>query len=246
MKRIVIAIFFLLVCPKLVLAGRPLSTDDAGTVERGHLELEYGYQYVNAADNEYNWSSCIKYGLGQRWDLGVEIPYQYLEVSSGDDADGLNDIILSSKYRFFEESENRPALALSFSIKTDSGNDDKGLGTGAKDYAVNAIFSKQLETVGSHVNLGYTYVGAPEGEKHDDLFSYALALEYRLSDRLNLVGELAGETNFDGDFDDNAFSGLTGFNYAFSDIATFDFGAGLGISEASSDYSLTCGLTLSF
>lgn len=246
MRTFIGLVLFLAVSPSFALAARPLSTDDAGTVERQHLEIECGFEYVNQTDSEYNWTTTLKYGLSERWDMGVEIPYKYIDVSAGDNVDGLSDIVFCSKYGFFDGAEGLPALALSFNIKTKSGDEDKGLGTGATDYGITTILTKAFKKTIAHLNLGYTYVGAPEGQAHDDVFSYALALEYPLNDKLNLVGELSGETNFEGDFDDNAFAGLAGFNYSLSDTATFDFGVGWGISEASSDYSITSGLTLSF
>lgn len=246
MKSFINSVLFLVIFPSLALAARPLSTDDAGTVEKGHLEVESGFEYANKTDKEYNWSTALKCGLSESWDVGVEIPYQFIDVAEGNDANGAGDIVFSSKYRLLDESEGFTALALSFSIKTDTGNEDKGLGSGDLDYTINTIFSKELNKSVAHLNLGYKYVGAPEGAGDESVFSYALALEYPFSDRLNFVGELSGETNFEGDFDDNTFAGLAGFNYAFSDAAAFDLGIGWQISKASPDYKLITGLTLGF
>ncbi|GAG00741.1 unnamed protein product, partial [marine sediment metagenome] len=215
------------------------------TVEKQHLETECGFEYVNTADNECNWSTVLKCGLLENWDIGIEFPYQFIDVTEGSDVDGIGDMVVSSKYRFLDETQGFPALSLSFAIKTDTGNEDKGLGSGDLDYTITAILTKELNKIVGHLNLGYIYVGAPEGQD-DDVFSYALALEYPVDDRLNFVGELSGETNFEGDFDDNPFAALVGFNYAFSDAATFDFGAAWQISEASPDYKLVTGLTLGF
>ena len=239
-------ILFLFVSYSPVFAARPLSTDDAGTVDKQHFEVECGFEYVNTADNEYNWSTVLKCGLSENWDIGVEIPYQFIDITKGSDVNGIGDIVLSSKYRFLDETQKAPALSLSFAIKTDTGNEDKGLGSGDLDYTITAILSKELDKIIGHLNLGCQYVGAPEGQSDDDVFSYALALEYPVNDRLNFVGEVSGETNFEGDFDDNAFAALTGLNYAFSDRATFDLGIAWQISEASPDYKLITGVTLGF
>lgn len=246
MRDFVGLVLFLVIFPTQVFAARPLSTDDAGTVQRQHMEVECGFEYADKQDDEYSWSTTLKYGLGEKWDIGAEIPYQYIEVTEGDDIDGISDIVLSSKYRLFDKAEGLPALALSFSIKSKTGDEDKGLSTGELDYTINGILTKELDKISTHLNLGYTYVGKPKGENHDDVFSYALALEYTFNDKLNLVGELTGETNFEGDFDDNPFAALAGFNFAFTEIATFDLGVGWGISGTSSDYTITTGLALSF
>lgn len=239
-------LILLFVFSPIAFAARPLSTDDAGSVEKAHWELESGFEYADKADDEYTWTTTIKYGILETWDLGIEVPYQYLEVSEGDDVNGWGDIVICSKVRFLNETMDFTAFALGFKIKTKSARCNKGLGTGELDYTINAILSREFNKLISHVNLGYTYVGAPEGQNQDDVFSYAWALEYPFDERLNLVGELAGETNFEGNFDDNPLAVLLGLNCAFSDLVTFDLGASLGISNASANYALTTGLTISF
>lgn len=245
-KSVLILILCLMLFPSIVFAARPLSTGDAGTVGRMHFEIESGFEYADATDNEFTWATALTYGLLEKLDIAIEIPYRY--INNCDDEDGLGDITFSSKYHFLEESESLPAMAISFKLKTKTGNDDKNLGTGEMDYSATAILTKELNNIIghkiiAHLNLGYTYTD----KSHDDIFSYGVALEYPFNNRLNLVGELTGETaNFEGDFDDNPLAVLMGFNYAFSELLRFDFGMGVGISEASPDYTITTGLTLSF
>ncbi|NQT00116.1 MAG: transporter [Candidatus Omnitrophica bacterium] len=246
MKAWVVAVIFSLAFSSSAFAARPLSTDDAGTVDQGHLEFESGFEYQNAANEEYSLSAVLKYGLTDKWDIGVEIPYQFLEVNDADDVDGSGDIVLYSKHVLLEETPEFPAVSFSFSLKTKTGDENKSLGTGELDYIINLILSKELDKIVSHLNFGYSYVGAPEGQDDDDVFSYAWALEYPLNEKVNLVGEVSAETNFSGDFDDNPFAALVGFNYAFSDMLTFDFGVGWGISEASADHRITAGLSAAF
>jgi len=246
MKIFVGLAVFLLSFSSSAFAARPLSTDDAGTIEKGHIEFEGGFEYVNNVDNEYNWSTTLKYGLRENWDFGVEIPYQALDVSEGDDVDGVADLVICSKYRLLDQSVNIVNLAINFKIKTKTGNNDKGLGAGDIDYSATAILTKELGNITSHINLGYTYVGGPEGTDNDSLFSYALALEYPLDNKCNLVGEFTGETNFEGDFNNNPFAGLIGCNYAVSEDIAVDLGLAWQISEASPDYKIISGVTLGF
>lgn len=96
------------------------------------------------------------------------------------------------------------------------------------------------------MNFGYAFKGEPEGEDVDDVFSYKFAIEYPLDENFNLVGEIVGDTTFEGSFDDNSCEGLLGFNYAFNNIITYDFGIGFQISQASPDYKVTAGITTTF
>lgn len=251
MRRILNVVLFLLIgfaiiLPSVSYAARPISTDDADTVEGKHIEIESGFEYVKQADEENNLSFALKYGVIKNLHLGVEIPYKFIELSENADVNGIGDVIFSSKYHFLDETDQLPALALCCNIKTETGDKDKGLGSGEVDYTLTGIMTKEIRKFTTHVNFGYTIVGEGEGEKLDDIFSYGLAIEYPVNEKLNIAGEITGETTFDGDFDDNPFSGLVGCNYAFNEVATFDFGVGFEISEASPDYRIITGLTLGF
>lgn len=245
MRACLLAVILAIALPGVCLAARPLSSDDAGTVEQGHLEIEAGYEYADDTDDEYNLGFCLKYGLFSRLDVGVEVPYHFIDVAEDEDVDGIGDVVLGTKLGILEEKEGFPAFSVSYSLKTESGDEEKGLSSGEIDHSINAILSKELGKAVGHLNLGYTYLGLPDDE-NDDIFTYGLALEFPLNDRFTIVGELTGETNFDDDFDDNPFSGLAGFNYALSDIVRVDLGFGWGISEASADFLVTTGLTLAF
>jgi len=242
MKKILYLTLFLIGTTSFAYAARPLSTDDAGTVEKGHFEIENGFEYVKQDDEEYNLSLALKYGTSENLHFGVEVPYKFINFKESTNVDGMGDVKISSKYRFWDERERLPGLALGFSIKTETGDGEKSLGTSEVDYGLNGIVSKEIGKLASHLNIGYTFVGEP-GE---DTLSYSCAMEYPINEDLNISGEVTGETDFNGNFDDNPFNGLVGLNYALNEVAIFDFGVGFEISDASPDYTITTGLTLEF
>jgi len=172
-------------------AARPLATNDAGVVDVGALEIEYGYEYVHASDRENNHSAVLTTGLLKNLDFGIEIPYQFIELEDGGDPDGFSDLILASKWNVFQGDDMLPDFSVSFAYKTESGNDEKTLGTGRPEYTLTGIFSKKLDKFTYHVNLGCS-------AKHEleDTFNYGFAMEYAVNDRLNVLGELAGDTIF--------------------------------------------------
>jgi len=229
-----------------VFAARPLSTDDAGVVDKGHLEMETGLEYVNQADKEVALSLVIKRGMLDNLDLGIEIPYKFIDFSGGSGIDGVDDIKVMTKYNFREETDSLPAVSGSFSLKTDSGNNDKSLGTGEKEYAINSIFSKSFDAFNLHFNFGYTIKEDSPGQDLRDILTYGLAIEYAVGEKLNLVGEISGENERRYDFDDNLTSGLIGVNYNISENIVCDLGFGFEISEASPDFKITTGLTVGF
>jgi len=235
-----------LICPCLSFAARPLSTDDAGTVDRGEFEAEAGLEYVNQQDKELALGFVLKSGILDNLDLGVELPYKFIDFSTGSKTDGFDDISVTTKYNFFEEADVWPALSVSFSIKTDSGNDDKSLGTGEQEYAINTILSKTLDKISLHINIGYVIKDDLPQENLRDVLTYGFALEYPLNEKFNLVGEITGESERRNKFDDNPMSGLIGFNYSVTESIAYDLGVGFEVSEASPDFNITTGLTFSF
>ena len=227
-------------------AARPLSTDDAGTVDKGHYEIETGLEYVNQADREVALSLVIKRGMLDNLDLGVEVPYKFINFAAGSKTDGFDDIKISSKFNFLEEKNVLPAMSVSLVLKTDSGNDDKSLGTGEKEYQFNTIMSKSLNNLTLHFNFGYTIKDDLPEQDLRDILTYGVAVEYPFNDKLNLVGEIVGENERRGDFDDNPMAGIIGFNYSLDDNVMYDLGLSFEISEASPDFKVTTGLTFGF
>lgn len=246
-KEIMLPIVFylLFICNSLSFAARPLATDDAGVVDKGRIEIETGLEYINLSDKELGLSLCIKRGMFNNLDLGIEFPYKFINFVEGAKTDGFDDITLTSKYNFLKENDVFPAASVSLSLKTDSGNNDKSLGTGKREYAVNAIMSKSLNSMAIHFNIGYSVKDDLPDDNSRDVLTYGLAVEFPLSEKVNLVGEISGENERRYDFDDNSMSGLTGFNYSFNEIMTYDLGFAFEISEASPDFKITTGLTFS-
>ncbi|MFC1658374.1 transporter [Candidatus Omnitrophota bacterium] len=240
-----IMLCFCFVCIPLSFAARPLCTDDAGTVAKNEFELETGIEYVNQADKEVALCFVLKTGILDRMDLGIEVPYKFIDFQAGSKTDGFDDIILVTKYNFLQETDTLPALSVSFSFKSDSGNNDRSLGTGKREYAINSILSKSLHAITLHFNLGYVFKEDLPGEDLEDVLIYSLAMEYPLNERLNLVGDITGENECRNTFDDNSTAGLIGFNYSLTDIITYDLGVGFEISEASPDFVVRTGLTFS-
>jgi hypothetical protein len=54
-------------------AARPLTTDDAGTVEKGKFQVETGFDFTRQDNHDrgYDPSWTLAYGLSERVDLGL-------------------------------------------------------------------------------------------------------------------------------------------------------------------------------
>lgn len=241
MKKIIGIVAVFLLCVSNVYAARPLSTDDAGVVEKGVFEMELGAEYVKASDPETNLSLAVTTGILENVCFGIEVPYQFLNVADGDDINGLDDFALSSKWNFMSGHELLPDAAIKIAYKTESANNDRGIGTGRPEYSVTGILSKAFGHVTYHLNLGCAIK-----QEAEDAFTYNFAGEYEFNDRTRIVGEVFGDTILSGKFNDSATSVLVGLNYDVADNVTWDFGWTLGVSEAEPDFKVTTGITIPF
>ena len=212
--------------------------------EKGGFESEAELEYVkDGNDKEMGLTFALTYGASEKCDIVLEIPYLWLDPEEEANVDGVGDIEIGPEYCLFEGSDSLPAASLGLTIKTATGDEDKGLGSGEIDYGLKTIFSKEIIGAAFDLELGYTLVG---GEGEDDVFSYELASEYPLNDSFSLAGEISGETAFEGGFDDNPCDGKLGLNYALSKATALSAGFGFPFSDAGPDYSVTAGATVGF
>lgn len=227
-------------------AARPLTTDDAWTVEKGEFQVEAGFDALRQDnhDGEYGPSLTLTYGLLKRMDLGVGSGYVFSHPKEGETENGIADTRIKLKYRWMDEKNWRPAFTVSGTVKIPTASESKGLGSGQTDFGINAILTKTLSKKWVvHLNLGYIFIG----EDHvNNEFNYSIAAQFLLTEKWALVGEIVGVNNFSGRHGDDPFSGLIGTYYSISDKIIWDAGLEIGMSKAAPDFRFTTGLTWLF
>ena len=223
-------------------AGRPLTTDDALTVEKGKFQVESGLD-VSRQDNhdrEFKPSLTLTYGLLERMDLGVGSGYLFFHPAEGRNEDGIADTEIKLKYRFLDETGLGPALAAAGILKIPTASKSKALGSGRADFRINTLLTKNLsKRLALHLNLGYAFLGEKGA---DDELNYSLACQFTLTEKGVLVGEILGINNFNGHTRDDPFSGLIGAYYVISDNLVFDAALEIGMNRAAPDFRVTTGL----
>jgi hypothetical protein len=227
-------------------AARPLTTDDAGTVEKGKFQVETGFDFARQDnhDKEFTPSATLTYGLFERMDLGVGAAWLFFNPAEGERQQGFADTVLKVKYRFLDDQSWMPAFAVSGTVKIPTASESKGLGSGKPDFSINGILTKNLSKRWAvYLNGGYTFIGE-HGVNNE--WSYALAGQFALSDKWALVGEIAGANNFNGRKNDDPLSALLGIQHTFNENLVWDAGAGIGMNRAAPDFRLATGLTLFF
>jgi hypothetical protein len=89
---------------------------------------------------------------GMRHQLSYTIPFARIA-----DENGLGDIGINYRYQLLEEGEGRPAMSPRLTMLCPTGNEGRGLGTGAWGLQINMPVSKQFGDVYVHGNAGFTW-----------------------------------------------------------------------------------------
>jgi hypothetical protein len=109
----------------------PFVTDDAETVEYRHYEMNIAYQQVGNKGGKTAIPLIeVNYGALPDLQVGVSIPYVIDKPSGQLQQYGWGDIVLSAKYRFQQETDEQPMMAISPAIAVPTGDAARGLGNG--------------------------------------------------------------------------------------------------------------------
>jgi len=147
------------------LASQPLETETARLPAAGSFVMESTAEYQSSDEGtESALPFAFEYGLTDRLELLVEpVAYTRISPKGAPGASGIGDIETTLTYRFHDESEHAPALAMALEVKIPTAHDEL-IGTGKTDYAGYLIASKRVGRTDLHFNLSYAAVGQANGE----------------------------------------------------------------------------------
>jgi hypothetical protein len=246
----------LLMVPLASFAARPLVTDDAGTVGKGKVQVELGVEWSSWKDTEdgvriketgTEASGVLTYGVSESVDVVAGVPYVWGKTKENGETvfndNGLNDISLEAKWRFFDKEGF--GLAFKPGITLPTGDHDKGFGTGRVTYGLTFIASKELKPFALHFNAGYRR-NENKVEERKDIWSASLAAAYEAIKGLNIVGDIGFERNADPTVNTEPAFALVGLNYAVTDAIVLDAGVKFGLNKQEVDHAITAGITFNF
>jgi len=141
-----------------------------------------------------------EYGLNGRFQFGVGIPYVFRDFQNKaadvhDTPRGLGDIWLYGKYKVLAETLTRPAFSADLWVKTSTGDDDKGLGSGYTDVKITMEISKRFNELSLHLNPEYTFSGgshSKRGDAADDKIAVNFGGMYHMSPNIIPMLEVNG------------------------------------------------------
>lgn len=243
------------------LAGPPLATDDAGTVEVGKVEIElngsYGFdkQAANGSTTRSNTvDGELKLTTGLYKDLGIALalPYTFKARSNTDgdvsNLDGFGDMTLELKYRFAELAGIQFAIKPSMIMPT--GSYGKGLSEGRWQFGGTLIATKEFMdgAYALHANLGYEYhhYRADADLQRSNIWSGSIAGEAEVLKGLFAVADFGLAGNPDKGSSELPVYALTGVRYQLNDRIDINAGIKFGLTRPETDLTALYGLVLKF
>lgn len=234
----------LLVCAAVPsYAGPPYNIDDPGTAERHKFNLFTAYvSSQNSAGEQQNIPNIILgYGYTRNIELDLTLGLATVRNSGSPRVGGYGDTMPMIKWRFQEETKNRPQLSVAYQIKVPTADVNRGLGSGTVD---NSIWFAGAKSYGRWVafsNVGYNFLGGRDGE--NNLFA-GFGLTYQLTDKLIVGAQVYGNTaSAPGARGELAWGGGLTYNFAPDRSLLLALGRS---EEGFSDLNVYAGLSFTF
>jgi hypothetical protein len=223
-------------------AGRPLDTEDTGTVEPGRFELEVGADWArNVDDQAAALKGVLSAGLLPRLELRVESQALVVDPDGERANAGAGDTVLGVKYRILDEAGRLPAVLIGGVVRVPTGDEERGLGDEDVDAGIVLALSKSWGPLTLTWNGGYAFV--TRGRSLED-WTLSAAAEYRLSPSWAVVAEALGTVSTDGGTDRALVR--AGAVHALTERLRLDGAVGVGFTRDSPEVVVTLGFTFGF
>jgi len=160
--------------------------------------------------------------------------------------EGLGDILVKGEYVLLREGLVLPEIAGSVKVKVPTADEDRGLGTGEFDETIGLGLSKSLlpRLVG-YLDLAYTFVGSPPGERFDNSFAWSVGAAYLLAQPVTLFAFLDGATAIAPGQDD-PLELRAGAEFKLTQAVRLTTSGSIGLSDGAADYGVSGGLAFRF
>jgi hypothetical protein len=248
-----VAVVALLGWAGAALGAHPLITDDTGTQGEGKFQVEATGEYSHdrengVVENAFEALTIISYGLWEPVDLVLTVPYHRVrtkEEGRRDTEEGISDLVLEVKWRFWEDEALGLSLAVKPGMTFHTGDHRRGLGVGRPNATLFLIATEEMDPLAIHLNLGYLRNENRVDERRD-LWHASLAAELEILEGLKAVANIGIDRNPDrASNTDSAFI-LGGFIYSVFDWLDLDIGVKGGLTRPEADYTLMAGVAFRF
>ncbi|HKQ08659.1 MAG TPA: hypothetical protein VJ464_26290 [Blastocatellia bacterium] len=198
---------------------RPLITEDVDVVKPGIIRVETGFEFLQdikfplsglRGDMTKVLDTRVSVGLSPMVEFQIEwTPQNLLSIrghgptpldlklgANPRDTNDAGDVTVWMKMKLRNETRITPSLGFRFGVQLPNSNQARGIGSNTTNFYATINAGKKLAGGRLNVfgNLGVGILEAPLSNfTQNDVLLYGLASIYRLSDRVNLVGEVNGQ-----------------------------------------------------
>ncbi|MDQ3774716.1 MAG: transporter [Pseudomonadota bacterium] len=149
----------------------------------------------------------IRYGLAEDLEFNFGVPLVYTEQErdirpvpstasspsfTRETGVGLGDISWAFRYAAIHEERGLPEVTLNVNAKADTGDEDRGLGTGHWNVGTGVSLVKTIDPVVLFGSLGYTWTLEQEDVDPGDQIPYSIGMGFSLNDRVSFSMAMAG------------------------------------------------------
>jgi hypothetical protein len=234
----------------LVVNGEVVSPAAASPVgnEAGNayaaLTADYRQGDFGTSINSELYSLTPEFGyVSDGYDLSASVPFHDLHISGGglsSSESGIGDAVLRAGKRIWRNRQATFSLNGSLTLKLATGDENRGLGTGATDAGASLSATRKIGAYAYTVLAGYTRVGEPSGVTYDNAVSYGIGVN-RSFTRTNVFVSLQGQTSvLPGGTDPLELD--TGFFHMLSLEYVIIAHAFVGLSDGSPDGGMGVGI----
>lgn len=157
--------------------------------------------------------------------------------------DGIGDLSLTATYTFDKILGDKSYLDMSGRVRLPTGDDKKGLGTGATDYIVKGELGRSIGDGGVYVSAGRRFLGDANGVNRKDGWQAGAGAWYSPTKKMTLGAYYDWRNSSTGLSDDPSEIGAFA-SYRVTDAVKLGLDVSAGLSDGSPDYGI--GLTLSY
>ncbi len=179
-----IAILLLLVVPTVVRAldhdnldpNRPIAIEDAYVVPKGEIGVEGGVMFNDRRQGESRFVFQPQLIIGAFANTQLELSSNLATDPTtviGDDKSG--DLNVGILYNMNTETLSLPAFAVRVELGLPTGVNSKGL-----DTELTGVMTRSYGRWRTHLNVGYTFLGSPQGQERTGTYRVIGAVSYPL------------------------------------------------------------------
>jgi hypothetical protein len=195
------------------------STFSTETLERGKSAVALGADRSWQPDY-YRFIGQYGLGISNSTEIDITIPYVLAYQES---VDGLEDVELVVKHRFFNEGKYGPSFAFIVSGTIPSGRQEF---TTEGSIGGGLVASKKVGPFYGHANILFSRPGT---RQYKDDLTFAAGLDFSAAHNFKLLAEIYGKRSYEGDFD--KVEARFGYRIVTADNVFTTIGAGFDLKN---------------